>query len=204
MKTATTGIVFVLGICLAILLTACEDGGGAPTTEPSPTAEAEQATVTPTPVPPTATPSPTGQGSATLTIGDETWTFDDLSCAFSPEETQDASVSFMASAFGESASGDRIQLVATIEDPDEEGRYEGFDVIHALTLLNVEGIGSPRWSSPAVVVSTESVTGLTIERTTTDQFIQVDGKSVSAETTMDDLLTGAFEEVPARLEGTCP
>lgn len=136
-----------------------------------------------------------GGGSATLTIGEETWTFDELFCAFSPEESQNDRVSFTASAFGESASGVRVQLDATIQDPDEQGRYEGDGVIHSLTLNDVEDFENPS-------LGWEAMSGLI---GATDPFIQVDGKNVTAETVFDDQLTdGVIEEVPGTLEATCP
>ena len=67
----------------------------------------------------------TGSGSATMTIGDESWSFSDVYCAFSQEETGSDRVSFFVSGFSETAEGVRIQLDASIQDEHDDGRYEG-------------------------------------------------------------------------------
>ncbi len=59
--------------------------------------------------------TPPDAGSATLTIGDQTWTFDNYYCAFGPEETGNERVSFSSGAFG-TAEGVRTQLDASIQD----------------------------------------------------------------------------------------
>jgi len=134
-----------------------------------------------------------GDGGATLTIGGETWDFPVGYCAFSPEESQNERVSFTMGGFGE-VDGARVQWDATIQDPDEQGRYEGDGVIHSLTLNDIDDFQNPSigWSSVTLFGSAES------------QFLNVDGKHVTAETTFDDELTDDLEEVPGTLDATCP
>jgi len=136
-----------------------------------------------------------GSGNATLTIGDESWSFDDVFCAFSPEESRNDRVSFTLAAFGETAEGVRIQLDATIQDPDEEGRYKGQGVIFSVSLDDVEDFENPS-------LGWLLLTGFFSE---VDPVILVDGKNVTVDTIFDDALTDdVIEEVPGTLRATCP
>lgn len=136
-----------------------------------------------------------GSGSATLTIGDESWTFTDLFCGFSPEETRNDRVSFTLSAFGESATGARTQLDATIQDTEEQGRYEGDGTIHSVSLNDIEDFDNPS-------VAWDAVTGIVGGGAFT---INVNGKNVSAEAVFDDGRTNdVLEEVAGTLEAVCP
>ncbi|MCZ6726235.1 MAG: hypothetical protein O7A98_02635, partial [Acidobacteria bacterium] len=60
-----------------------------------------------------------GSGSATLTIGSKSWTVTGIYCAFSPEDAGNERVSFTMSGYTETAEGVRVQLHATIMDPEE-------------------------------------------------------------------------------------
>ena len=133
-------------------------------------------------------------GSATLTIGDETWEFDGVFCAFSPEESRSDRVSFTMSAFGEAENGNRTQLDATIQDPDEEGRYEGEGVIHSVSLNDIDDFENPAvgWSALSGFLGTG------------EPFIEIDGDTVRAEATFDNELTDLeVEQVPGTLEASC-
>jgi len=130
-----------------------------------------------------------------LTVGDDSWSFDDVFCAFSPEEARNDRVSFTLAAFGETAEGVRIQLDATIQDPDEEGRYKGQGVIFSVSLDDVEDFENP-------ALGWLLLTGFFSE---VDPVILVDGKTVTVDTIFDDALTDdVSEEVPGTLRGTCP
>ncbi len=134
-----------------------------------------------------------GSGGATLTIGSESWTVDNLFCAFSPEDAGNDRVSFQMSGFSETAGGVRVQLDATIQDTEEQGRYRGDGVIHIISIDDISDLENPAvgWSS-----------GLFGNK---GDIIQVDGKSVTAETTFDNSLTDdVIEETAGTLEGTCP
>lgn len=149
---------------------------------------------------PQATGSPddtgdSGSGGATLTIGSESWTFDDVFCAFSPEEAGNDRISFTMTGFTETADGVRVQLDATIVDREEQGRYEGDGVTYIISINDVEDFENP-------AVGWSSMWGLFRESV---NIIQVDGKSVTAEVTFDNELTeDVIEETPGTLEGTCP
>lgn len=138
-----------------------------------------------------------GSGGATLTIGGESWTVSNiyLSCAFSPEEAGNDRVSFSMTGFTETADGVRVQLDATIQDTKEQGRYKGDGVIHIISLDDIDDLENPAvgWS-----VMTGAF-GPSVD------IIQVDGKSVTAETTFDNKLTDdVVEETSGTLEGICP
>jgi len=138
-----------------------------------------------------------GSGSATLTIGSESWTVSGvfLSCAFSPEEAGNAGVSFSMSGVTETEEGARLQLDATIQDPEEQGRYQGQGVIHS---ISIDDVGN--FENPAVGWSV-----LTGAFGPSVDLIQVDGKSVTAEAMFDNQLTDAVvEKTPGTLKGTCP
>jgi len=135
-----------------------------------------------------------GSGSATLTIGDESWTFGDVFCAFSQEETFLRSQSFTLSASGETAEGVRIELTAGILDEQEDGRYEGDGVSYAVSVDDVDNSENP-------TLSWVSLSGLFVE---VDPVIQVDGKNVTADTTFQDHVTITADEIPGTLQATCP
>lgn len=133
-------------------------------------------------------------GVAVLTIGDESWSFDGIFCAASPEEAGNDRISFGLSAFG-TVDGSRVQLDATIQDTDEQGRMEGEGTIHSVTLNDVEDFENPAlaWMAPSPFAQLSA------------PLITVDGKSVSAEGPFDDELTEEeFEEIPGSLSATCP
>lgn len=134
-------------------------------------------------------------GSATLTIGDETWEFDGIFCAFSPEESQNASISFTLTSFGEAESGNRTQLDVSIFDREDEGRYEGDGVIQSITLDDIDDFQNPTigWDASS------GFAGMG------EPFLEIDGKNVRAETVFDNTLTDEeIEEIPGTFEATCP
>jgi hypothetical protein len=134
------------------------------------------------------------RGSATLTIGEQTWTFDSYYCATGARETRNDRVSFSSGATG-SPDGVRLQLDASIQDPSEEDRLEGDGVIHSVTLNDIEDFENPTagWSAVSGIVGESNA------------FIQVSDGRVTAEAVFDDELTdGVIEEVPGTLEATCP
>lgn len=135
-----------------------------------------------------------GLGSATLTIGDESWSFDDVRCGFSQEETFLRKQSFYLSAFGETADGVRIELSATILDDQENGRYEGDGVSYAIILEDAQDYENP-------TLSWVSLTGLFGE---VEPVIQVDGKNVTADTIFQDHVTISGDKIPGTLKAACP
>lgn len=135
-------------------------------------------------------PSPGGPGSATLTIGDQVYTFDNYYCAEGVDETMNDSVPFSSGAFGE-VDGNRAQLDASMYDPSEEGRMDGDGVSSSVTLNDVDDFENPvvDWSSPSPMGDPIS--------------IEFDGTTVFVEGTFDNGLTDDFEEIPGTLEATC-
>jgi hypothetical protein len=135
-----------------------------------------------------------GSGSATLTIGDESWSFDDVRCGFSQEETYLPMQSFVLSAFGETATGIRIELSAVILDDQRAGRYEGKGVSYAVSLFDAVDDENP-------ALNWASLTGLFWE---VEPVIKVDGKNVMANTTFQDNVTLSGDKIPGTLQATCP
>ena len=137
--------------------------------------------------------SSSGAGQATLTVGDQSWSFDGIYCAFGPEETQNKRVSFSSGAFGE-VDGSRVQLDASIQDTQEQGRYEGDGVIYSVSLNDVQNFQDPSigWSS---------ISGLGGGSATS---FKINDKRVTVQTTFDNELTDELENVDGTLDMTCP
>jgi len=131
-------------------------------------------------------------GSATVTIGDESWSFS-VNCAFTREETRSDRVSFSLSGSGETAEGVSIQLNASIQDERDDGRYEGDGVTYKASVADAEDFENPsvRWLSLLFPMEGNSL-------------LQVDGKNVTADMTFRDYVSGAVDEIPGTLEATCP
>ncbi len=126
-------------------------------------------------------------GSATLTVGDQTYEFDNFVCAFGHDATESSTYSFTTDSRGE-FDGVRVQMQATIEDPATQGRYSGPDVIQRIDVNDISD-----FENPSVGWYMQSTDG-----------IQVDGYSVTAEGTFDDQTTPLEkEQIPGTLEATC-
>jgi len=122
-----------------------------------------------------------GGGSATLTVGDETYSFSNYECAFGEDETGNTDVEFSSQAFGESATGAQTQLTVDITLG-----------IHAVNLDDIDN-----FEDPSVSWSAESgITG--------DFEIQIDGNEISAEANFLDGTTDDIETTPGTFSGTCP
>ncbi|MGD8495179.1 MAG: hypothetical protein PVF05_03250 [Gemmatimonadales bacterium] len=126
-------------------------------TDGAPDAEAEQASAAQTAGSKTA-------AAATLAIGDDTWTFDRVFCAFGEDTGQD-DISFSLSA-----RQDGMQLDAQISE-----RFG-----HAIDISSLDGTGSDAWNAG--------------EADPGGAFLQLDGKHVSAETTFTNSATGDTAE----------
>lgn len=92
-----------------------------------------------------------GGGSATLTVGDEEWTFDSVLCAFGEEEIGQEGAEVVVSSIQEG-----LQFYVSIDDFG-----------HSVSLNDVEN-----FEDPSVAISSDFAT---------DDFIEVDGKDVSGE-----------------------
>lgn len=209
--TRLTTIVLLASI--ALLVAACGGEDEEPTPSPAP-ATGTEAPAAETEAPAAVTEAPTpadgatdaddgtdsdeaadagAPGVAVLTIGEETWTFDGIYCAEGPEAAGNDRISFTLSVL-DSIDDTRVQLDATIQDPEEQGRLEGDGVIYSVTLTDVEDFEDPSiaWSAPSPFAQLDV------------PLISVDGKQVAAEGPFDDERTEEFEEVPGTLSATCP
>ena len=105
-----------------------------------------------------------GGGSATLTAGDQTWTFDGALCAFGEEEIGQEGAEFVLSSIQ-----DGLQFYVSI---DTFG--------HMISINDIED-----FENPSVALSSDGSAG---------EFITLAGKNVSGQTTMvGDDGTGAVE-----------
>jgi hypothetical protein len=199
MRITTKSHASALILMAALLLAACGGSGAddsTTTTAPAPT-EADASSST------TTQPSPSGSsaeemadnmaedledmqasvggGSATLTVGDQTWTFDSVLCAFGEEQTGQEGAEFNLSAIQNG-----LQLYASI---DSFG--------HSVSLNDIDDFENPSVSLEAGGPFAAMLGG-------EDEFIVLDGKNVSASTLFVDDLTDAMEGVEGTLEATCP
>jgi hypothetical protein len=113
-------------------------------------------------------------GSATITVGDQTWTFDGALCAVGEEETGQEGAEFVLSSIA-----DGLQFYVSI---DEFG--------HSVSIHDIEN-----FEDPSVSWDSDFDAG---------EFIVVDGKNVSGEVSFVDFETDSFDGVPGSFEATCP
>jgi len=113
-------------------------------------------------------------GSASITVGDETWAFDGVLCAFGAEETGQEGAEFNLSAIA-----DGLQFYISI---DEYG--------HTVSLNDIANFENP-------TVSWES-------DMSADGFITVNGKEASGEVGFVDFDSNTMDPVPGTFEATCP
>jgi hypothetical protein len=123
-----------------------------------------------------------GGGQAELTVGDDTWTFGSVLCAFGPDEIGQEDAEFVLSAIQ-----DGLQLYVSID---------GFG--HSVTLDDIDDFEDPSvgWSAGGPVAAMAG---------DPEEFVQVDGKQVRAEAEFTDSRDGlSSTTVPGTLEATCP
>jgi len=132
-------------------------------------------------------------GTATLTIGDESWTFDEIICAFSPEEAVNPNVAFYLRSTLETEDGRILTLDATIIDDTGQGQREGENVIKTvfITDLNADD-GGVNWSTIGQLI------------TDAEKQWAIEDKNVHVEAVFDDRNTDEIVEVQGTLDGTCP
>lgn len=186
---------------LALASAACGSGETADTPDDTSTettaatGSGDEATTT-APADDSTTTAPTGSGSegagsATLTVGDQVFTFDNYYCRVGAANTQNANISFSSGAFGE-VDGNRAQLDASIYDGDGQDRMEGDGVIASVTFNDVADFDNPK-------VSLSAESGMQA----TPVVFEFDGSTLRVETTFDDGLTDEMDEIPGVLEATC-
>jgi hypothetical protein len=130
-----------------------------------------------------------GGGNATLVVGDQTWKFDSVLCAFG-DETQNPDWDFSLSAVQ-----DGLQL--SVSRGSEGGRFGD-----SITMDDMKdpAAASVSWGAPAFVApSAANPMG------ETGPFVEVDGKQVSAKA---DFQNGTSDDptdtAPGTLTATCP
>lgn len=122
-----------------------------------------------------------GGGSATLVVGDTTWTFDSVLCAFGEEEIGQEGAEFVLSSLQEG-----LQLYVSI---DSFG--------HSVSLNDIDDFENP---SVALTADgfTASLTG------GPEEFVEVDGTTVTASASFVDETSESLDGVEGTLEATCP
>ena len=116
-----------------------------------------------------------GGGSATLTVGDQTWTFAPVLCAFGEEETGQVDAEFVLSALQ-----DGKQMYFSID------RYG-----HSASLNDIKD-----FENPSVSLGTLFLEG--------EEIIKLDGKSFSGSADFYDDTTDGLDFQPGTFSGTCP
>ena len=184
-------------IVLALALTACggdsagsddtvvgTDGASAETTVAQPESESEETSDG------AAESGPPGSGSATLTIGDQVYTFDNYYCAEGSENTRNDSVPFSSGAFGE-VEGSRAQLDASMYDPDQQDSMDAEGVSFSVTLNDIDDFENPVVSWADSFFAEEP------------PVFEYDGATLRVEAQFDDELTEEMEQIPGVLEAIC-
>ena len=113
-----------------------------------------------------------GGGSATLVVGDQTWTFDSVLCAFGEEQIGQAGAEFNLSSIQEG-----MQMYASVDQFGD-----------SISLNDIED-----FENPSVALSSIG-----------DDFINLDGKSVTAAADFVDQTADTATPVPGTFEATCP
>ncbi len=122
-----------------------------------------------------------GGGSATLDVGDDTWTFDAVLCAFGPDQIGDPDAEFVLSSIQ-----DGLQLYVSVD---------GFG--HSISLNDIEDFENPSIDLFAGGVAAQMSGG-------SEEFVIVNGKDISATAGFMDGLSDTFDTVEGTLVATCP
>jgi len=113
-----------------------------------------------------------GSGSASLTVGSESWQFDNFMCVFGHEANQSDEYVFVSLAEGEHTTGERIQLFVQIRDDSGQGRYEGDGVVYEIEMFDVDNLEDP---SVHLIATSDSRYG------DVSAVVSINGDSVTAE-----------------------
>lgn len=122
-----------------------------------------------------------GGGGATLTVGDTTWTFDSVLCAFGPEEIGQEGAEFVLSSLQEG-----LQLYVSI---DSFG--------HSVSIDDVAD-----FQNPSVSLSAEGFTASL--NGGPEEFVEVNGKAITSTALFVDGTTDDLEPIEGTLLATCP
>jgi hypothetical protein len=171
-------------VAIAAVLAACGSSGGSAAPKPaggSGSTDSSSASGN--------TASGQGRGTATLTVGDETWEFDTVMCAFGTDETKNKDWDFSLSAIQ-----DGLQLSVSGGAPG--GQYGD-----SISLNDIQDFENPSvaWEGPFVSVGTG--------QQTPSDVLEIDGKSVTASVDFADSRSDAAAPnvgVAGTLDATCP
>jgi hypothetical protein len=122
-----------------------------------------------------------GGGSAVINIGDATWSFDSVLCAFGPDEIGQEGAEFVLSALQ-----DGLQLYVSID---------GFG--HSVSIDDIEDFENPSVSMTADATAA-SLNGAP------EFLVELDGKNATARGFFIDYSTDEMESSEGTLEATCP
>lgn len=122
-----------------------------------------------------------GGGSATLEVGEQTWTFDKLLCAFGPDQIGDPDAEFVLSSIQ-----DGLQLYVSVD---------GFG--HSVSLNDITD-----FENPSVDLSADSFTAEMSGEPA--EFVVVSGKDISATAGFIDGQSDGLDAVEGTLVATCP
>ncbi len=132
-------------------------------------------------------------GSATLTIGDESWTFDVSKCFFPGQFIFDETVVFLMNGTVAIPDNGMLGLKVSISG----STVPGLRLYHTISIFSFIGDDrravkeAIRWSASA-------------RYSVDDGFILVESKRVTAEALFDNDMTGVKEAIAGTLEATCP
>jgi hypothetical protein len=134
---------------------------------------------------------PGSGGTATLEIGDKSYEFAGVQCAFGTDETKNSDWDFSLSAIK-----DGTQL--SVSRGAQGGQYGD-----SITYDDFQNTDNPTvaWSAPAHVLPSAENPNAEVDQS----FVEIDGKSISAQADFDDSTEGSTgESVPGTLTATCP
>ena len=188
-----------LGVILlsATALAGCSSGSGeGPAEEPEATEEAPADDSAAADSEEDSAGGEQGDGTATLTIGGDTWRFDNFLCVFGHEANESDEYVFVSYAEGEHTTGAGIQLFVQVRDDTSQGRYEGDGVVYEIEMFDSDDFENP---SVHVLATSDPSYG------DMNALVSVDGDAVTAEGTFfDDATFGTGAAgTPGTVDATC-
>ncbi len=130
-----------------------------------------------------ATQDAVGGGGATLVANGQTWVFPSVLCAFGEDQ-----IGQPGAVFNMSAIADGLQLYASIDDNGES---------HSLSLNDIQD-----FENPSVALTMDKFVIQLVDAP--NDFLQLDGKQLTADVVMIDDVTDLPTPEPAQLTATCP
>ena len=125
-----------------------------------------------------------GSGMATLTVGEESWNFSGLQCAFGHSATQSGVYSFSSTTFAD-LDGARAQLQVSIRDEQGQGRYSGDGVTAEIEFDDIDNVAEPAISVLA-----------------SDATVTIDGNTITGSGQFRDQV-GGVDGIAGTFAGSC-